>query len=66
MARIRLVLSFSSALLANLSPDALHQAKVNPLPEQACWSGWGQVFSSSVLQCTQPAASSSCLVLLFI
>ncbi|XP_060759369.1 ovochymase-1 [Neoarius graeffei] len=45
----------------NLRPDVLHQALVNPLQEQACWSGWGQIFSSSVLLCTQPAASSSCL-----
>ncbi|KAF4079811.1 hypothetical protein AMELA_G00182570 [Ameiurus melas] len=45
----------------NLSPDILHQAQVNPLPEQACWNGWGQVFSSNALLCTQPAASSSCL-----
>ncbi|XP_026778585.3 ovochymase-1 [Pangasianodon hypophthalmus] len=45
----------------NLSPNVLHQAQVNPLPDLACWSSWGQVFSSSVLLCTQPAASSSCL-----
>ncbi|KAI5093953.1 ovochymase-1 precursor, partial [Silurus meridionalis] len=47
--------------LSDLSPDILYQARVSPLPEQACWSGWGQVFSSTVLLCTQPAASSSCL-----
>ncbi|XP_058273094.1 ovochymase-1 isoform X4 [Hemibagrus wyckioides] len=44
-----------------VSPDVLYQAQVNPLSEQACWTGWGQVFSSNALLCTQSAASSSCL-----
>ncbi|KAK2832200.1 hypothetical protein Q7C36_015662 [Tachysurus vachellii] len=44
-----------------VSPDVLHQARVIPLSEQACWTGWGQVFSSNALLCTQSAASSSCL-----
>ncbi|KAK3517805.1 hypothetical protein QTP70_018968 [Hemibagrus guttatus] len=44
-----------------VNPDVLYQAQVNPLSEQACWTGWGQVFSSNALLCTQSAASSSCL-----
>uniref|UniRef100_A0A8C1Z0H6 Zgc:55888 n=1 Tax=Cyprinus carpio TaxID=7962 RepID=A0A8C1Z0H6_CYPCA len=45
----------------DLHPDILHMARVKPLSEKACKTGWGDTFSMKSLLCTDAAASTSCL-----
>ncbi|KAF4114773.1 hypothetical protein G5714_004996 [Onychostoma macrolepis] len=45
----------------DLHPDILHMARVKPLSEKACETGWGDAFSMKSLLCTDAAASTSCL-----
>uniref|UniRef100_A0A8C1LBI3 Zgc:55888 n=1 Tax=Cyprinus carpio TaxID=7962 RepID=A0A8C1LBI3_CYPCA len=45
----------------DLHPNILHLARVKPLSEKACVTGWGDRFSMKSLLCTDAAASISCL-----
>uniref|UniRef100_A0A672RK72 Zgc:55888 n=1 Tax=Sinocyclocheilus grahami TaxID=75366 RepID=A0A672RK72_SINGR len=45
----------------DLHPDILHMARVKPLSEKACMTGWGDRFNMKSLLCTDAAASTSCL-----
>ncbi|KAK2892939.1 hypothetical protein Q8A67_012927 [Cirrhinus molitorella] len=45
----------------DLHPDILHMARVKPLSEKACETGWGDSFNKKSLLCTDAAASTSCL-----
>ncbi|XP_067283479.1 ovochymase-1 [Pseudorasbora parva] len=45
----------------DLNPEILHMARVKPLSERACKTGWGESFSMKFLLCTDAAASTSCL-----
>lgn len=53
---------FYFLILVDLHPDILHMARVKPLSEKACKTGWGDTFSMKSLLCTDAAASTSCLV----
>lgn len=61
-AHFRRVVMFSLVILVDLHPDILHMARVKPLSEIACKTGWGDSFNMKLLLCTDAAASTSCLV----
>ncbi|XP_056311085.1 ovochymase-1 [Danio aesculapii] len=45
----------------DLQPEILHMARVKPLSEETCRTGWGNGFNTHSLLCTHAAASTSCL-----
>lgn len=45
----------------DLNPGILHMARVKPLSEEACKTGWGDSFSMKSLLCMDAAASTPCL-----
>lgn len=61
-AHFRRVVMYSLLILVDLHPDILHMARVKPLSEKACQTGWGDSFNMKLLLCTDAAASTSCLV----
>ncbi|NP_956439.2 ovochymase-1 precursor [Danio rerio] len=45
----------------DLQPEILHMARVKPLSEDTCRTGWGDGFNRQSHLCTHAAASTSCL-----